>query len=91
MAPSSVCSGKPDLLQSGDLAAGQPQSSEEQVHAVLVLGQQGSRRLVVLPQDQLQKLGLGPQQGRGVRAGLLQEPVQDGKQGGEDGLRTDGG
>lgn len=86
----------PDLLQSDDLAArdasvllrGALQSSEEQVQAVLVFGQQGRRRLVVLPQDELQELRLGLQQGGRVGAGL-QEAVEDRKQAGE--LRLRGG
>lgn len=65
-----------------------PQSSDEQIQTVLVLGQQGSRRLVVLPQDEVHQLDLGPQQGRGVGAALFQEPIENRKQGGQDGLRA---
>lgn len=64
-----------------------PQSSDEQIQTVLVLSQQGGRRLVVLPQDELHQLGLGPQQGGGVGAALLQEAIQNRKQAGQDGLR----
>lgn len=87
--------GYPHLFQSDDLAAGdvgvrlgrRPQSSDEQIQTVLVLGQQRGRGLVVLPQDELHQLGLCPQQGRGVGAAVFQEPVQDRKQGRQDGLR----
>lgn len=65
------------------------QSPDEQIHAVLVLDQQGGRRLVVLPQDQVHELGLGAQQGGGVWAALLQEAIQDRKQGCQDGLRAE--
>ena len=67
-----------------------PQSSDEQIQTVLVLSQQGGRRLVVLPQDELHQLGLGPQQGGGVGAALLQEAIQNRKQAGQDRLRRRG-
>lgn len=71
------------------LLGGGSQSSDEQIDTVLVLGQQGGRRLIVLPQDQMHELGLGAQQGGGVRAALLQEAIQDRKQGCQDGLRAE--
>lgn len=88
-------SGLAHLFQCTDLAAGDvrvllgrgPQSSDKQIHTVFVLGQQGGRRLVVLPQDEVHELGLGPQQGGGVWAALLQEAIQDRKQSSQDGLR----
>lgn len=83
---------KPDpgwahLLQGIDLAAGDvrvllggaPQSPDEQIQTVLVLGQQGGRSLVVLAQDEEHELGLRSQQVGGVWAALLQQTLQEGK------------
>lgn len=76
----------PYLFQSEDLTAVHLQSSNKQIHAVLVLCQQGRRRLIELPQHEPKKLGFGLQQGRRVGSGLCQERLQNRKQGGEDGL-----
>lgn len=62
------------------------QSSDEQIQTVLVLSQQGGGHLVVLPQDEPGEQGLGAQRRGGVGAALLQEPVEGGEQGGQDGL-----
>ena len=78
-----------DLLQRHQLAAGRPQRSEQQLQTVAVRRQQGRRRLLVLLQQEVQQLALGPQQGRGVGARLLQEPLQQGQQRGEDGLEEE--
>lgn len=90
-----VCSDWAHLFQGSNLAAGNigvllgrgPQSSDEQIQTILVLGQQGGRSLVILPQDQVHELGLSSQQGGGIRAALLQEAIQDRKQGRQGGLR----
>lgn len=73
-------SGWAHLLQGVDLAAGDvgmllggdPQSSDEQIQTVLVLGQQRGRSFVVLAQDEQHELSLGSQQVGGVWAALLQ-------------------
>lgn len=77
------------LLQGVDLAAvdvrvllgGDPQSSDEQIQTVLVLGQQRGRSLVVLAQDEEHEPGLVPQQAVSVWAALLQQTLQERKQG----------
>lgn len=77
------------LLQGKDLAAGDvrvllggvSQSSDEQFQTVFVFGQQRGRSLVVLAQDEERELGLIPQQVGSVWAALLQQTLQERKQG----------
>lgn len=61
------------------LLGGAPQSSDEQIQTVLVLGQQRGRSFVVLAQDEEYELGLGSQQIGGVWAALLQQTLQERK------------
>lgn len=73
------------LLQRTELVAGgvrerlggATQNSDEHIQALLVLGQQGGRCLVVLPQEQADKPGFRPLQGGTVWVTLLEEAVQE--------------
>lgn len=70
-----------DLVAGGirERLSGAAHNSDEQIQALLVLGQQGGRRLVVLPKEQANEPGLRPQQGGAVWATPLQEAIQERK------------
>lgn len=61
------------------MLGGVSQSSDEQIQAVLVLGQQRGRSLVVLAQDEERELGLISQQVGCVWAALRQQTLQERK------------